>query len=205
MTVFRKLKPAFTLIELSISLFIIAVLATLVVVNYNTGVGGAGLVNAQESLFQNIKLAQGYALSHRSYNNVQPTFWGVSVSTSTGKFVVFADLNGNGLVDSGENDPSLGAQNVPLPADTKVSLIYPPSSAVSVVFELSSGQMFICDDGSCFHQSPTYIELKDKRIDLARLVLLNPPTQVDTQNCSCSDSGLYCCSFCGVGSTCLSF
>ncbi|MDD3711472.1 MAG: prepilin-type N-terminal cleavage/methylation domain-containing protein [Patescibacteria group bacterium] len=205
MLILRKIKPAFTLIELSVSLFIIVILVSLVVINYNAGFSGANLINAQNSLFQNIKLAQSYSLSYRSYDDVLPKYWGIYISTSSPDFILFADLNENAVYDEGEADPMLGGRVVNLSVDTEFSYLTFDSSAISILFESGTGRMSVYDvDSSAFDNNPWLVELKDKRIDIARIIIITPPADINTDNCSCDDVELYCCSFCSPGS-CVDF
>jgi prepilin-type N-terminal cleavage/methylation domain-containing protein len=205
MNINRKNKPAFTLVELSVSLFIIVILVSLVVINYNAGFSGANLINAQNSLFQNIKLAQGYSLSYRSYDDVLPKYWGIYISTSSPDFFLFADLNENAVYDEGEADPMLGGRVVNLSVDTEFSYLTFDSSAISILFESGTGRMFIYDvDSSAFDNNPWLVELKDKRLNIARVILIAPPADVNTEECSCSNADLYCCSFCSAGG-CIDF
>ncbi len=206
MSLFRGNKLAFTLIEISVSLFIIIIVVSLAVANYNTGYSGINLVSGQQSLFQNMKLAQSYALSYRSYNDALPAYWGIYLATSSSNFYFFADVNGNGVYDEGEADPFLGGRDIYLSVDTEISGFNPVTSAISVLFESGTGRMFVYDIGaSAFDNNPWAIELKDKRVDLARLIVVEPPTNIDMQNCSCSDASLFCCSFCSAGDSCTIF
>ena len=66
---FRK---GFTLVEVIVSLSIIAILLSLLVINFNLGSSYTNLNNSQASIYHNIRLAQSYALSHRSYYDHLP-------------------------------------------------------------------------------------------------------------------------------------
>lgn len=206
MLIFRTNKVGFTLIEISVSLSIIIILVSLVMVNYNTGFSGINLASGQEKLFQNMKLAQSHALSYRSYNDVLPKYWGVYLVASSSEFYVFADLNENGVYDEGEANPFFGGRDVYLSVDTEISGFKPTTSALSVLFESGTGRMFVYDVGlSSFDNNTWLIELKDKRSNLARLIIIDPPAGIDMQNCSCSDASLFCCSFCFLDDPCTSF
>ncbi len=195
-----KNKKAFTLIELSVSIFIIVVMISFVFINFNTGAVGVDLINTQTSLFQNIKLAQNYALSYRSYDGGAPKYWGLYIDPNGSRFVLFADINENAVYDEGEAESLFGGKVLSLPVGVEFSYLAFNTSAISILFELGSGRMSIYDiDTEDFDNNPWLIELKDKQFDFSRLILINPPTEVDVQDCSCSDSSLYCCSFCSPG------
>lgn len=206
MLFFNKNKVGFTLIEITVSLFIIVLLVSLTIANYNTGYSGANLVGAQESLFQNIKLAQSYALSYRSYDDILPKNWGVYLEASSSYAYLFADLNENNVYDNGEADAFLGGREIYLSIDTELSYLSFGASAISVLFESGTGIMNIYDvDLASIDNNPWLVELKDKKIDLARLIILEPPIGVYMKNCFCSESDDYCCSFCSPSDSCIDF
>jgi prepilin-type N-terminal cleavage/methylation domain-containing protein len=206
MSFIKRNKPAFTLMEISVSLFIIVILLSLVVVNYNAGYSGANLISGQEILFQNMKLAQSQALSYRSYDNILPKYWGVYLEAGSSEFFLFADMNENGVYDVGEANISLGGRQVFLSVDTEINYLSFDTSAISVLFESGTGRMFIYDvDSSAFDNNPWLIELKDKRFNMARVIVIDPPTRIEPMTCSCYEATDYCCSFCAGGDPCIDF
>ncbi len=196
---------AFTLIELMVGLFIITLVSSLVLVNYNVGFSDANLVGAQTSLHQNIKNAQSYALSNKSYDGVSPVYWGINFSASDQKVTFFADLNGNGKVDSGEADDFLGGREIVLANDVVFRLSFDVDE-ISVLFENGTGGMSVYNvDDELFDNLPWHVEVRDKRYDIGRLIILESPLVIDTQKCFCNDATLFCCSFCNGGPACIDF
>ena len=45
--------------------------------------------------------------------------------------------------------------------------------------------------------------IKDKKYDIGRLIIIDPPHLIDAQNCSCTEIDIYCCSFCANKDSCL--
>ncbi len=202
----RNIKKGFTLMEITIVLFLIGTLSSLAIINFKIGISANNLNNAENYLYQNIKLAQSNALSHRSYNEVLPKYWGVSLNIASSSFAVFADVNGNGNYDNGEADSFFGARVVKLPDGIFINRMSFDTLAINILFESGSGDMYIKNiDFDDFENEEWHIELKDRRYDIGRLIIVEPPSKIINQDCLCNDSSLYCCSFCSASSTCINF
>lgn len=201
---FPNKKRGFTIVELTVSLSIIVILLSLVMANYNAGLGSSSLLESQSSAFHNIKLAQSYALSSKSYNDVSPNHWGVYFAVDNPNIIIFADLNNNHIPDYGEYDPYLGGRTLSLSGDVTVNYISYSAPAISVLFTTGAGTMVIYDLGSQQYYSDMYqVELRDKNFDFGKLLIFSPYYLVDTQDCSCSDIDSFCCSFCESKTNCM--
>ncbi|HPT08382.1 MAG TPA: hypothetical protein PLE28_01660 [bacterium] len=204
-------KAGFTLVELIVSVSIIIVIVSLTVINYNAGFSETNLSNTQNSLYQNIKQIQSYALSYRSYNNILPKYWGMYLATSSSVPVVFADINENGLYDDGEADTLFGGKEIVLEPDIIINNIKSQnSSTVSdlyIMFESGGGDMYVYNSTSSDPNNVDqwFIELRDIRFPLGKLLILNNPGLTDTKNCSCNGSTDWCCSFCTSTTTCSNY
>jgi uncharacterized protein (TIGR02145 family) len=202
----NKKLEAVTLIELVISLFVIIVVSSLFVMNYNASFSGSNMIGSQISLYQSLKTAQMNSLSSKAYGSDFPIYWGVYLEEGGELFKLFADIDGDGEFDEGEADPILGGRDVSLSNDVKISNIlwvegpdiYGTSSEVSVLFQIFDSKIgvFDLDDSFLDTESTWYIELKDKRFDFANLIIVEPPGRIDIQPCSCNNHLDYCCSFC---------
>lgn len=200
----KKIK-AFTLIELLISLFIITILVSIVTINYKSTSNVNNLINIQSFLYQNLKLAQNYALSNKSYNNVLPEYWGIYFSGSDSRIFLFADLNGNAVYDDGEAEIIYGGSEIILPKEIIFRLSWEFDN-LSVLFKPGDGHMFIYNvDESHFEDFAWHIELKEKNFDIAKLIIVEPPARIDISNCSCFEENNYCCSFCPSKDKCIDF
>ncbi len=201
----------FTLVELIISLSIIIVIVSLVVINYNAGFSETNLTNTQNSLYQNIKLIQSYALSYRSYDSTLPKYWGMYLKASSSTSTVFADTNENGLYDNGEDDVLLGGKEILFSPDITVCNIKSQNSStvpdLYIMFESGSGDMYVYNSTSSNPNNVEqwFIELKDARFPIGKLLILNNPGLTDTKNCACSGSANWCCSFCTSTTTCSNY
>ncbi|PLX21780.1 hypothetical protein C0584_01605 [Candidatus Parcubacteria bacterium] len=87
-----KKKSGFSLIELVVSISIIAIISAIMIANYRSGGNSNELSVAAQNLVSEIRKAQAYSLSHREHNGtIYPTGgWGVRLTDDTS-----GDLNKN--------------------------------------------------------------------------------------------------------------
>ncbi|HOZ53234.1 MAG TPA: type II secretion system protein [bacterium] len=197
-------KKGFTLVELMVSLSIIIVLISLAVINYNIGFSENNLTNAQSISYQNIRLAQSYALSFKSYDDTLPGYWGVYFEKGTSTIILFADLNSNYSYDEGEADILLGGKTISLPKDILIDYISWNSLDLNVLFEVGSGRMltYSSDIGSP-DLNYWQIELKDEHYDIGKIISLSSLGKLDVYDCSCDNIEKYCCDFCVSKDNCI--
>jgi prepilin-type N-terminal cleavage/methylation domain-containing protein len=89
-----KLKEGFSLIELVVSLSIIAMITVLFMSNYRNGNKRTDLVMTAQKMVADIHMAQNNALGLVKYNDAVPAGgWGVTFDKSKGSYTIFADLN----------------------------------------------------------------------------------------------------------------
>lgn len=207
----KKNKSAFTLVELVVTLSLIIIILSLTVVNYNASYSDTNLSNTQNSLYNNIKLVQSYALSNRAYSNVLPVYWGIYIQSGATSSILFADIDGDGIHDSGEYDINKGGKEIIFSPDIKVSNIKVLNSSsvpdLYIMFESGSGDLYVYNSTS---SNPTnvddwYIELQDEKFPLGRLLILSYPGMIDSQNCSCDALSNWCCSFCSSSVSCSNY
>ena len=93
----QKTKNGFSLIELMVSIGIIALMTVLFMSNYKTSNKRTDLTMAAQEIVADLHAAQNNSLGLVKYNgSVPPGGWGVNFNQATGRYVVFADLNGPG-------------------------------------------------------------------------------------------------------------
>lgn len=130
----KKNIAGFTLIELSVSIFIIAAMSGLFIVNYHNANKRSELDMARQKLASDIRLAQNYSLGSKTYDGVSTPSggWGAHFDISDpSHYVIFADKNapnGNKTYDAGEE-----AEIKSLPAGVTISSLLPANN-VDIVF-----------------------------------------------------------------------
>jgi len=128
----------FTLVELLFSIFIIALISAVFMVNYHNTNKRSELKMAAQKLASDIRLAQNYSLGSKTYDGATTPSggWGVhfSLADST-HYIIFADKdapNGNQVYNSGE---AIETKN--LPAGVTISSLEvagAPVNSVDIVF-----------------------------------------------------------------------
>lgn len=192
-----KTKKGFTLVELMVSLAIIIILVSLAAANYNIGFSQNNLINAQSMVYQNIRLAQSYALSYRSYNDVLPENWGLYFAKGSSSVIFYADLNGDYEYNEGEADSFLGGKEIALPRDITIDYISWSKESLNVLFEVGSGEMTTFSLEAGYLDSLDWqVELKDFSYDVGKIISLSSLKGIDIRDCSCNNPSGYCCNFC---------
>ncbi|MDD5528300.1 MAG: prepilin-type N-terminal cleavage/methylation domain-containing protein [Patescibacteria group bacterium] len=125
----RDTNPGFTLLEVVVSLFIITMMITLFLANYNAGTRSSDLSLGGQKVASDIRAAQNKALGSTAYNGGFPAGgWGAHFDTANNnRYIIFADANApaNMKYDSSpdEANPAYGGQTISLPANIVISSI----------------------------------------------------------------------------------
>lgn len=135
-------KTGFTLIELIVSVSIIAMVTSIFLANYSSANRRSDLTMTAQKLVTDIRLAQNYALGLARYGesgsiNVPEGGWGVHIdlqSYGTDKYVIFADDNFNYLYDNTEENISYGAQVTTLPNNIIINSLSTGGTKADITF-----------------------------------------------------------------------
>jgi prepilin-type N-terminal cleavage/methylation domain-containing protein len=135
-------RRGFTMLELMVSLGIIAILIGVFVVNYRGGSRNSELALAAQKMVSDMRLVQNSALGSTPYNGKVPAGgWGVHFNKLTGNntvYTIFADVDGDMSYDSpSESNPAYGARTVRLPDYINISEILfngTPKNSIDTVF-----------------------------------------------------------------------
>lgn len=92
----------FTLIELMVSIAIMAFIVGVALINHGKFNNTIALTNLSYEMALSIREAQVYGVSVRSFGSVTPTQYGVWFYGNPTQYILFADTNGNNVFDSGE-------------------------------------------------------------------------------------------------------
>lgn len=137
-----KDRGGFTMLELVVSMGIIALLVGAFVTNYRGGSRNSELSLAAQKMVSDIRVAQNRALGSTPYNGKVPEGgWGVHFDKTSGnntQYTIFADVNGNMAYDApSESDPAYGGRTFVLPSYVSISEILfdsNPRNSVDAVF-----------------------------------------------------------------------
>lgn len=133
-------QKGFTLVELLVSVSIIAIMSTLFFVNYRQGGVGVDLNAAANSVASKIRVAQNYSLGTKKFNNLTPLGgWGVHIDYENynNQYIMFADIDGDFTYDLGE-----GYSTSTLPINVVFSSMT-KASPVDIVFLPPDPRTFI--------------------------------------------------------------
>ncbi len=122
-----KTRPAFSLIELLVSIGIIVLITGLFFASYKTANKQAELSRSVSDLSSSYRKALNQTLGLSEYDGVIPEGgWGVHIDLSSDdtKYYVFADSNNNGEFDDGEASKDLGGETVNTPRNINIESIF---------------------------------------------------------------------------------
>jgi prepilin-type N-terminal cleavage/methylation domain-containing protein len=168
----------FTLIELLVSLSIIIMITSIFLANYGSSNKRSDINATAQEVVTNFRLAQGYALGLSKYGtnvtSAVPTGgWGVHFDVSSNNntsYIIFADVDANGLYSAGEADPSMGGRIITLPPNIIISSLSLDSIPVSPTADVT----FLPPDPITTITASSGQKLNGKDLDI---VLKNTQTQ----------------------------
>jgi prepilin-type N-terminal cleavage/methylation domain-containing protein len=121
----------FTLIEMLVSIFIIALMSGAFLVNYRAGGKGTELKNTVQKMASDIRLAQNYCLGARDFNGAAtPGGWGVLIEQNQNRYSIFADQNQNKTRQSAAEN----FMTISLPSSVEISAMTGGNAATIVFF-----------------------------------------------------------------------
>ena len=171
-------KNGFTLLELIVSITIIAMVTGLFLANYSSANRRTDLTMTAQKLVADVRLAQSYALGLAKYGgsgslNIPPGGWGVHFDLQnygSNKYNIFADDNANTIYDGGEADERYGAQVVYLPTNITIQSIS-IGSKVDITF-LPPDPITTINNGAATSTSVDIV-LKDNKTNSIKTVRVN--------------------------------
>jgi prepilin-type N-terminal cleavage/methylation domain-containing protein len=169
-------REGFTLIELVVSIAIVASITGIFLANYHSANKQSELTMAAQKLVSDIRLAQNYSLGSKEYGGNMPSGgWGAhfNKTSSPGSYRIFADSNGNMEYDAGEDDKDKGGQIVDLPGGVRIAEINTGSSInlVDITFLPPDPVTNIWDGANNYNMAQ--IKLQGEDASLTKTVLVN--------------------------------
>jgi len=171
-------KSGFTLVELIVSVAIIAMVTGIFLANYSSANRRSDLTMTAQKMVSDTRTAQNYALGLARYgfsgsSNVPTGGWGVHIDLQAygnNKYVIFADDNQNGVYDNGEADIRYGAQVTTLPMNIIIDSVSSGTKA-DITFLPPDPVTTITGSVSTFKQVD--IALKDTKTNSIKTVRIN--------------------------------
>ena len=123
---FLKTKPAFSLIELLVSIGIIVLISGLFLASYRTANKQAELTRSVSDLSSSYRKALNQTLGLTEFDGTVPEGgWGVHIDLNydTTKYYVFADRDNNGQFDDGEVNQEAGGEIMNTPRNIDIDSI----------------------------------------------------------------------------------
>lgn len=192
----KSSSSGFTLIEILVALSIVVVLSALLVANYKVSSRQSNVSAFHGSLFQDLELTKWRAINSQQYGGDLPVYWGVYLEKGLASYKIFADLNGNFLIDDGEDDVSLGAKTYDFLSGSVISNIN-LGDRVSILFSTEDGFPIFYDiDGGLVSENELTIEIRDGDFNFGKLIFVNQFSLVDFADCFCSLGYENQCSWC---------
>lgn len=132
----------FTMIELLVSLAIIALLLGSFIVNYRGGSRNSELALTSQKVVSDLRSVQNSTLGSSRYNGLVPKGgWGIHFSKVSGSntyYTIFADIDGDKSYDNpAESNPVYGGRQIDLPPDTVINeLLFntTPKNSLDILF-----------------------------------------------------------------------
>jgi len=175
-------RRGFTLLEMIVSLSMIALVASLFIANYRSINKRMDLTVVAQNLAADLHLAQNNALGLVKYNGlVPPGGWGIAFNTASSSYTLFADLNAPGETgymqydSEDEGITGYGARVTKLPDGVEISKLeagsLPDNPEVSVTFLPPDPATNIYSGGAT--TTSLLIELTEKRDNSQKTVRVN--------------------------------
>ncbi len=99
----QKFLTGFTLIEMLVSVSIIALITSLFLANYHA-TSGTELTLTTQKMASDIRMAEDFSLGEKDFNASAPASggWGIHFDVGSYSYYIFADMNNNHNYDAGE-------------------------------------------------------------------------------------------------------
>jgi len=173
------MKRGFTLIEMMVSLAVIAMVSVLFIANFHSANKRTDLILAAQSLVSDLHAAQNDSLGLTKYNGAVPSGgWGVSFAANANSYTLFADVDNNLQYSSStEGNINYGARVTTLPPNISISQLQTSlassTPAVNVTFLPPDPQTNIYDVNSGATSTLLTITLKESINNTTKTVQVN--------------------------------
>lgn len=168
-------KAGFTLIELIISVSIIALVVGIFLANYYGGESQSQLINATSALMRELRTAQTKDAANVPYGSEASLGWGVNIVASSSEYVLFADLDGDHIYDDEtEGFTVKGGRRITLPTGVVISAIDLADTINITFYHDHEVLKTYFTDGSTSFTTPVEITLTETGSGATKHVYVNP-------------------------------
>jgi prepilin-type N-terminal cleavage/methylation domain-containing protein len=179
----KKYQMGFTLMELLVSLFIIALLSSIFLANMHYGNQQGELNMVAQKLASDIRLTQSYALGLKEFGGSRPEGgWGIYFDETKNYYTIYADIGGFKVYNIGEE-----FQDIKLPDSIVVNDIRGdggpiPNNWVHITFEPPDPTIHICRNSAQCNYNNTEIILAIKNGSETKTIFVNKLGLVDVED-----------------------
>jgi prepilin-type N-terminal cleavage/methylation domain-containing protein len=137
----RFASNGFTLVEMLVVMFIIAIISLLILTNYRSGQKAYALSQASQKVVSDLRRAQNMAMSGKKSVTETIYDYGIHFDASSSYYTIFADKQ----VNNERYNSSLDAQieKIDLTNSIKIKTVSPNSSGLDIVFEPPNPKTYI--------------------------------------------------------------
>lgn len=182
-------KNGFTLIEMLVSIMIIAVVSGIVMVNYGQGSKQNALARSAQKLVLDLRRAQNMATSTVAVNGQIANYYGLFFRLTPAarelNYLLYYEDGGNGCSGCGGSSPIIGGEIleiIRLESGIKIQSIDAPGNKINIAFSSPFGEIsFIDDDGVAI--SPSFVTITLSFLDGSKTknVIIYPSGQIEIQ------------------------
>ncbi len=100
-------QAGFTLIEVAVVLAIVIIIASLATIDFRTAGSQSSARGGGELLVSDLRSLANRALHNERFQGASPAAWGIRTEADSNTYILFADLNGDGLYQNKEKYKSV--------------------------------------------------------------------------------------------------
>ncbi|OIO07545.1 hypothetical protein COX21_02335 [Candidatus Falkowbacteria bacterium CG23_combo_of_CG06-09_8_20_14_all_41_10] len=168
-------KAGFTLIELIVSVSIMAIIVGIFLANYYGSEPQSQLINATSALMRDLRLAQTRGAAGVNYGHDPSPGWGINMASGTSAYWLFADINGDHVYNtSTESSTVKGSREIILPAGVTISGIDLGDPMNITFYQDRDVLKTYLTDGSIVSTSTAGITLTEANTGAVKHVYVNP-------------------------------
>ena len=133
-----KQKSGFTLVELIVTVAVMAIILAVMLANYNAGGADFRVENQTRQVMALLRKAEAFANASKKFNSQLPSGYGVNLEVNKNP-VLFANFDGNKIYDAGVDG---AVETLPLSAGLKIGQVA-PIGVLNIFYEPPKRDIYI--------------------------------------------------------------